>query len=160
MVEETEEKDWRTALQNRLFISDEYLEVVARELNRVLAAEMSGEVKVMGGGGEGWLVALVMDVGGLLVIDLGLLRLRWEEDCDSNPDSASWGDDRTFLTTDRIGKPRFLPVRINGGSFPIFLIPISDVYHRTCVCFLQTWFEGFGGFWRVFYASNVGGDQR
>lgn len=64
MFEETEEKDWRTALQNRLFISDEYLVVVARELNRVLAAEMSGEVKVIGGGGEGWLVAPVMDVGG------------------------------------------------------------------------------------------------
>lgn len=73
MFEETDEKDWRTALQNRLFSRDEYLVVVASELNRVLAAEMSGDVKFMGGGDEGWLVAVVRDVFGFLVIDLGFL---------------------------------------------------------------------------------------
>lgn len=71
MFEETEEKDWRTALQTRLFSSDEYLVVVASELNRALAAVMSGEVKVIGGGDERWLVVGVMDVGSFLVIDLG-----------------------------------------------------------------------------------------
>lgn len=49
--------------------------VVATELNRVLAAEMSGDVKFIGGGDEGWLVAVVMDVFGFLVIDLCFLRL-------------------------------------------------------------------------------------